>query len=87
MKQAVTGADLIKALEAERIRRGLRHRAFSTLLGIHDSYWHRIRTGERAFNFHTLQLVKQNLPILSPEVDSYLSYITGDNHETIQKDE
>jgi len=72
MKPVMRATDLITALETERERRGLDHRAFSTLLGIHESYWHRLRTGERAFNLNTLTLVMQNLPGITPEVTAFI---------------
>jgi len=72
MKPLMRATDLIAALEAERERRGLDHRAFSTLLGIHESYWHRLRTGERAFNLHTLTLIMQNLPDITPAVTEFI---------------
>ena len=67
-----TELDLINALERERRRRQLNHRAFSTLLGIHESYWHRIRTGERSLNLNTLQIFMQKLPEVTPEVTIYI---------------
>lgn len=79
MKSVMRATDLIAALETERERRGLNHHAFSTLLGIHDSYWHRLRTGERAFNLNTLTLVMQNLPGVTPEVTDYIVQ-QGQNH-------
>ena len=50
----------------------MNHQAFSTLLGIHDSYWHRLRTGERAFNLNTLTLIMQNLPGITPAVTDFI---------------
>ncbi len=63
---------LINVLEGERIRRQLDHRAFSTLLGIHESYWHRIRTGERPLNLNILTILMQKLPDVTPEVIVYI---------------
>ena len=78
-------AEFIDLIDQERQRRALNHKQFSALLRIDPAYWHRLRTGDRAFNLNTLQLVKQALPALSSNVDKYLSYITGDNHEAMQK--
>lgn len=78
-----TADELIKAIEAERIRRRLDHRAFSALLGIHESYWHRIRTGERPLNLNTLQIFMQKLPEVTPEVTIY--FMRQGNDHTIQK--
>ena len=50
----------------------MNHRAFGTLLGIHESYWHRLRTGERAFNLNTLTLIMQNLPGITPAVTEFI---------------
>lgn len=72
MIQATRVDNLITALEAERTRRDLDHRGFSTLLGIHESYWHRIRTGERAPNLNILTLVIQKFPDLAPAVTEYI---------------
>ena len=54
------------------MRRGLDHKGFSTLLGIHDSYWHRIRTGERSPTLTILTLIMQKFPELAPEVTKYI---------------
>jgi len=64
--------DLIATLEAERIRHKLDHRAFSTLLGIHESYWHRLRTGERAFTLNVLTLLMHKLPRVTPAVTIFI---------------
>lgn len=63
---------LIKAVEGQRTKRQLDHRAFSALLGIHESYWHRIRTGERPLNLNTLQIFMQKLPEVTPEVTNFV---------------
>ena len=63
---------LINVLEGERKRRQLTHKAFSDLLGIHESYWHRIRTGKRSVNLNILTLFMQKLPEITPEVTIYI---------------
>lgn len=65
-------SDLIKAVEEERIKRKLDHKAFSVLLGIDESYWHRIRTGERPLNLNILQIFMQKLPDITPEVTNFV---------------
>jgi hypothetical protein len=67
-----TMTELVQAMEEERVRRGLDHRGFSTLLGIHESYWHRLRTGERPFNLNVLTLLMQKLPDITPAVTEYI---------------
>lgn len=64
--------ELINVLEGERIRRRLNHHGFSTLLGISDTYWHRIRHGERTLNLNMLTLFMQKLPEITPEVTIYI---------------
>ncbi|MBV6343205.1 hypothetical protein [Candidatus Magnetobacterium casense] len=71
--QGIEIADLIAALEAERVRRELDHRGFSTLLGIHESAWCRIRTGQRAPTLDTLTIILKKLPELKPVVCSYMT--------------
>lgn len=73
--------ELINVLEAERIRRKLNHHAFSTLLGIHESYWHRIRTGERPLNLNLLTIFMQKLPEVTPEVTIYIMRQGNDGGE------
>lgn len=65
-------SQLIKAVEEERTRRGMDHRTFSTLLGIHESYWHRLRTGERTINLKVLTILRQKLPEVTPEVTIFI---------------
>jgi len=64
--------ELIKVIDNERIRRNLDHRAFSALLGIHESYWHRLRTGERAFTLNVLTILMHKLPRVTPAVTTYI---------------
>jgi hypothetical protein len=71
--QGIETADLIAALEGERVRRDLDHRGFSTLLGIHESNWHRLRTGERLPTLDTLTIILKKLPELRAVVCSYMS--------------
>jgi len=63
---------LIQALEKERTQRNLDHRAFSTLLGIHESYWHRIRTEERQLTPNLAVMFMQKLPELGPAVTDFV---------------
>jgi hypothetical protein len=77
--QGIETADLIAALEAERVRRDLDHRGFSTLLGIHESLWHRMRTGEREPTLDTLTKILQKLP----QVELYvIAYMRNGDKET-----
>jgi len=64
--------DLINAIEVVRIRRGLDHRDLSTLLGIHESSWHKFRTGERPLNLNFLTLLMQKLPEVTTQVTIYI---------------
>ena len=63
---------IIEAVERERTRRNLSHRALSVFLGIDPAYWHRIRTGERPLNLHTLQILVQKLPEIAPQVANFV---------------
>lgn len=76
-------SQLIKAVEEQRTKRRLDHRAFSALLGIHESYWHRIRTGERSPNLNILTIFMQKLPEVTTGVTIYI--MQQSNNDTIQK--
>jgi len=64
--------NLIKAVEQERISRGLSHRELSQLLGIHESMWHRVRTGKTPPRAKFLTSVMRHLPGLALYVIDYL---------------
>ena len=64
--------NLIQAVENERERRGLDHRGLSDLLGIHESLWHRVRTGKSQPTRKFLMGVMANLPELALIVIDYM---------------
>lgn len=70
--------DLINAMEAERIRRGLDHKAFSALLGITDSYWCMIRKGKRRISLDLLNAIYRKLPEVSIQADTYARSARGE---------
>lgn len=70
--QKVDIADLIVALEHERMRRGLNHKGFSTLLKISESYWSMIRKGTRTLTPNLAVSFMQKLPELTPEVTIFI---------------
>lgn len=63
--------DLITAMEGERSRRGMDHKAFSTLLGITDSYWCMIRKGKRRPSLELIKTIHEKLPEVSTYADAY----------------
>lgn len=87
MEIAATSLDnLIKVLEEQRAKRQLDHRQFSAFLGISESYWSMIRTGERKPNLNVLSIMMQKLPEITPEAIMYiLQTIKQGNDDTIQK--
>jgi len=70
--QTTNVADLIAALEQERIRRGLDHKGFSTLLKISESYWSMIRKGSRTLTPNLAVSFMQKLPDITPEVQAFI---------------
>lgn len=64
--------NLVEAVDKERQRRGLDHRGLSRLLGIHESLWHRVRTGEQPPTKKFLMGVMRNLPELALVVIDYM---------------
>ena len=83
----ITTTGLIRIIEKERRRRQLNQGAFAKLLGISEPYYSMVKTGERRPNLKMLTIFKQRLPEISRYVDQYLNYVTGNDHETIQKEE
>ena len=63
---------LIRVIEKERKRRRLSQVAFSRLLGISESYYSMLKTGDRKPNLNILTLLMQNLPEVTPEVTIYI---------------
>ena len=70
--QKIDIADLIVALEQERMRRGLDHKGFSTLLKISESYWSMIRKGTRTLTPNLAVSFMQQLPELTPAVTLFI---------------
>ena len=70
--------ELINAMEAERVRRGLNHQDFSALLGITDSYWCMIRKGKRRPSLNLVATIHEQLPEVSIYADAYTRSGKGD---------
>lgn len=70
--QEIKTTNLIVALEEERVRRGLNHKDFSTLLKISESYWCMIRKGDRRLTPNLAVLFMQKLPEISLEVQTFI---------------
>lgn len=68
----VARTDLINAMEAERTRRNLDHKGFSTLLKISESYWSMIRKGTRTLTPNLAVSFMQNLPEITPAVTIFI---------------
>lgn len=63
--------NLINAMDADRIRRGMDHKAFSALLGITASYWCMVRKGKRRPSLTLIETIHRQLPEVSSCVDLY----------------
>lgn len=70
--QEIKTTNLIAALERERVKRGLDHRGFSTLLKISESYWCMLRKGDRRLTPNLAVLFMKKLPEISPEVQTFI---------------
>ena len=70
--QEIKTPNLIVALEKERVRRGLNHKGFSTLLRISESYWCMLRKGDRRLTPNLAVLFMQKLPEITPEVQAFI---------------
>ena len=84
--QKVDIADLIVALEQERVRRGLDHKGFSTLLKISESYWSMIRKGTRTLTPNLAVSFMQQLPEITPAVTTFIMRQGNDGQKRHTKD-
>ena len=67
-----TTLSLIKAVEAERLKRQMSDRRFSReVLGISPSYYCLLKSGKRTLTLDVLQIFMQKLPKVTPEVTIY----------------
>lgn len=67
-----TTNDLLQVLEAERTKLMLNQGEFSNFLGISESYYSMLKTGDRRPTLNFLTLVMQKLPHLTPEVTIFM---------------
>jgi len=79
--QEIRTINLIAALEEERVRRGLNHKGFSTLLRISESYWCMLRKGARRLTPNLAVLFMQKLPSITTEVQDFIMQQGKDGEE------
>jgi len=79
--QETKTANLIATLEKERVKRGLNHKGFSTLLKISESYWCMLRKGDRQLTPNLAVLFMQKLPEITPEIQAFIMQQGKDGDE------
>lgn len=68
-----TAADLIEAIKLHQKVNGLSDKAFARLVGIDNSTWSRIKSGERNPGGKVLRAIASNIPELQLLVFQYMA--------------
>jgi len=75
--------DLLVAIEEERIRLKMDQRAFSSFLGISESYYSMLKSGDRKPSLQILSIFMQKLPRFTPEITVFIKHLRDDGKEEI----
>ena len=74
----IVNDDLIATIDRERIRLNMDQRAFSNFLGISESYYSMLKSGDRKPSLPLLSTLMQKLPQFTPEITVFIKRLGGD---------